>query len=153
MWNRNISGEKKNPLPNRTPELNSAWRGTFLSLSDCGVSARASYANCCYDSPAFLIAALRFHFCPVGAWEPTSCRSLPPGHPSGAETLRVGIDVGTKHGPSERSLEVKSPGLPLSSEGKDELIGESRRQEKAKLLGMAGPRPASSKEGSIRDIK
>lgn len=127
MWNRNISGEKKNSFFNRILELNSVWRGIFLFFLDCGVFVRVLYVNCCYDSFVFFIAVLRFYFCSVGVWESIFCRSFLFGYFSGVEILRVGIDVGIKYGLSERSLEVKSLGLFFFSEGKDELIGESRR--------------------------
>lgn len=51
----------------------------------------------------------------------------PPSHRSTlqpARTLRDGVEVETKNKPSEIILEVKRPGLPLSSEGKGVLIGE-----------------------------
>lgn len=70
-------------------------------------------------SQAVLIQALGFRFCRAGSRAPDSCRSLPPGPPSGAAVHgdpEVGIEVGTKPGPCESGLEAKRPGLPLSSE-------------------------------------
>lgn len=90
---------------------------------------------------AVLIQALGFRFCRAGSWAPDSCRSLPPGPPNGAAVRgdpEVGIEVGTKPGPCETGLEAKRSGLPLSSERK---IGDSRRQENAKLPVRRGPNP------------
>lgn len=94
MWNRIVSGEKKNPLSNQTPEVSSVGRGTFLP-SQTAVSPLTSSAFECCCSGAALPFASRL-------WDPASPglalgtrlpRSLPPGHAAPrrpARTPRVG---------------------------------------------------------------
>lgn len=73
-----------------------------------------------------VLGSLRFSSKP---WDSTSAGPALPSRPSAgaslqpkpktvrpAETLRVGVELGTKHGPSEGSLQVKRPGLPSSNE-------------------------------------